>query len=103
MTKKCCDQEEEPKFKSDQERLLEICKALGNKTRAKIFHILLKKGRCISGDLADEFPEAHSTVSEHLAYLKKAGLVQGNTEGKNRCYCINPKGLKTFKRLVIAL
>ena len=98
--KKCCEQEEEPKFTNDQERLREICQALGNRTRAKIFHILLKKGECISGDLADEFPEAHSTVSEHLAHLKEVGLVQGTIDGKNRSYCINPRILKTFKRLV---
>ena len=30
-----------------------------------------------------------ATISQHLAEIKKIGLLRGNFEGKNLCYCID--------------
>jgi ArsR family transcriptional regulator len=77
-----------------------LCKALGHPTRVRLIRILIEKGECISGDLADEFSLAPSTVSEHLRILKEAGLVQGTIDGPRRCYCINKDCLSYFRSLV---
>jgi ArsR family transcriptional regulator len=78
----------------------DFCKALGHPARVRLLRILLEKGECVSGDLAEEFSLAQSTVSEHLRILKEAGLIQGTVEGPRRCYCVNQERLEFFKLLV---
>jgi ArsR family transcriptional regulator len=83
-----------------EDDLGELCKALGHPARVRLIRILLDKGECISGDLADEFSLAQSTVSEHLRILKDAGLIKGSIDGPRRCYCVNEERLSYFKSLV---
>ena len=82
------------------EDLGELCKALGHPARVRLLRILLEKGECISGDLADEFSLAQSTVSEHLRILKESGLIKGTIDGPRRCYCVDEEKLNYFKSLV---
>ncbi len=82
-----------------EEQFANICKALGHPVRIRLLRILIEKGECISGDLAEEFSLAPSTVSEHLRILKEAGLVQGTIDGPRRCYCIHADSLREFKRM----
>lgn len=98
----CCSSESEsgPQFETDDERLVALCKAMGNPVRAKIVRILIKKGECISGDIAEEFDLERSSVSEQLKILKDVGLIQGSIDGKTRCYCINKKTMKDLKNLI---
>ncbi len=84
---------------SDEE-LGNLCKALGHPARVRLLRILIEKGECISGDLADEFSLAQSTVSEHLRILKEAGFVQGTIDGPRRSYCVNGETLGRFKGMV---
>ena len=86
--------------RSDQTQLADFCKALAHPIRIEIVKILLAKGTCISGDLAENFDKAHSTISEHLKILKEANLVQGTIDGPKRCYCVNPKALKQMRQLL---
>jgi len=83
-----------------EEDLGDLCKALGHPVRVRLIRILLDKGECISGDLAEDFSLAQSTVSEHLRILKEAGLVQGTIDGPRRCYCVNEERLNYFRSLV---
>ncbi len=83
-----------------EDDLAELCKALSHPARIRLIRILLAKGECISGDLADEFSLAQSTVSEHLRILKEVGLVKGSIDGPRRCYCVNEERLNYFKSLV---
>ena len=85
------------------EELAMLCKALGHPARIRILRILSEKGACISGDLADEFELAQSTVSEHLRILKEAKLVQGTIDGPRRCYCVDPGAFELLKELVAEL
>ena len=83
-----------------EEDLGQLCRALGHPARVRLIRILLEKGECISGDLADEFPLAQSTVSEHLRLLKESGLIKGAIDGPRRCYCVDEEKLNYFKSLV---
>ena len=38
-------------------------------------------------------PLAQATVSQHLKILKEAGLIRGEIEGRNSCYCLDPVGI----------
>jgi ArsR family transcriptional regulator len=53
-----------------------------------MLRLLARQTRCFYGSLADEFPLAASTVSQHLRILRDAGLVQGEVDGPRTCYCI---------------
>ncbi|WP_141732854.1 ArsR/SmtB family transcription factor [Oligoflexus tunisiensis] len=83
-----------------EDALAAFCKALGHPVRIRLIRILIEKGECISGDLADEFSLAASTVSEHLRILKEAGLVQGTIDGPRRCYCVNGEALNYLKTMM---
>lgn len=67
-----------------------VLKALGHPARLAIVEHLLLKKQCICGDLVLELPLSQPTISQHLAELKKVGIIQGAIEGKTVCYCLNP-------------
>ena len=87
----------------ENEAIAHLCKALGNSSRVKILKILIAEGTCLSGDLAENFDLAQSTVSEHLRLLKEAGLIQGTIDGPRRSYCVNDAALKLLKQHIKAL
>jgi len=86
-----------------EEELGNLCKALGHPARVRLLRILLEKGECISGDLAEEFSLAQSTVSEHLRILKEAGFIQGTIDGPRRSYCVNGEVLEKFRSMVSSI
>lgn len=88
------------KNEEKQIQLAAYCKALSHPIRIEIVKILLAKGECISGDLAENFDKAHSTISEHLKCLKEAGLVLGTIDGPKRNYCVNSKAVNQLKKLI---
>lgn len=71
--------------------MADALKVLGHPTRLSIMQHLAKTPNCICNDLVEELPLAQPTISRHLAELKRVGLIQGNIEGSNLCYCINPE------------
>ena len=78
----------------------EILKALAHPARLSILERLAARKSCCCGDLVDQLPLAQATVSQHLAALKKAGLIQGTISGPSVCYCIRSEVLTAaFKDL----
>ena len=69
--------------------LAEMAKALGHPARIAILEELCKREECVCGDLVEALPLSQSTVSQHLAVLKKAGFILGNINGTFTCYCMN--------------
>ena len=82
------------------EELANLAKALGHPARVAILRQLAEAGTCICGELVDALPLAQATVSQHLKVLKEAGFVQGEIDGPRVCYCVNPKTVKRFRKLV---
>ena len=81
-------------FTRTQNDLAIITKALGHPARIAILQFLIKTKSCFCGDIVDELPLSQSTVSQHLAELKKAGLIKGSIDGPSVCYCIDEKAWK---------
>ena len=75
----------------EQERLARFAKALGHPTRVAILHFLAQRNECFFGDIHEVLTVAKATVSQHLAELKEAGLIQGTIEPPKVKYCINPE------------
>jgi DNA-binding transcriptional ArsR family regulator len=85
------------------EELANLAKALGHPARVAILRQLAEEGTCLCGEIVDALPLAQATVSQHLKVLKEAGFVQGEIDGPRVCYCVNPKTLKRFRKLVDGL
>ena len=79
-------------------RTVALLRAIAHPARYRIVKLLAVRQACVCGDLVDELPLAQSTVSEHLKVLKDAGVVRGNVEGPNTCYCLDPEALEWLKR-----
>jgi DNA-binding transcriptional ArsR family regulator len=87
-------------FTEIQNDLASITKALGHPARIAIIQFLIKSKSCVCSDIVDELPLAQSTVSQHLKELKRVGLIKGDIEGPNVCYCIDQKVWKRARKVV---
>lgn len=76
-------------FTSNHNEIAQLSKALGHPARVAIVDYLLSIKSCVCGDIVNEIPLAQATISQHLKALKEAGLIKGEIEGRNVCYCIN--------------
>jgi DNA-binding transcriptional ArsR family regulator len=76
-------------FTTRQNEIAGYFKALAHPARVAILEYLIDKDKCICGDLVDVLPLAQATVSQHLAELKKAGLIRGTISGTSMCYCLD--------------
>lgn len=86
-------------YSEAQVKLSRFAKAMAHPARIKILEILSDRGCCYSGNIADEFPIALSTLSQHLKELKSSGLIQGEINPPFIKYCINQENWKQAKLL----
>ena len=68
--------------------ITEVFRALGDPTRREMIR-LLRRGDLTAGELAERFDLARSTLSEHCAVLKEAGLVVTERQGTKVVYRLN--------------
>ena len=88
-------------FSNSQNRLADLGKALAHPARIAILEFLAKQNACVCGDIVEELPLSQATVSQHLAELKRVGLIKGEIEGPKVCYCINKKAWHEAKQIFI--
>lgn len=70
-----------------------IFQALSDPSRRAIFEALTR-GEAAVKDLTARFDISQPAISQHLAALKDAGLVNGRREGRCVYYRVEPRGLK---------
>lgn len=70
-------------------KIARFAKALGHPARIAILRHLASLETCRFTEISNEFHLANSTISQHLAELKKAGLIQGSIDPPKLQYCIN--------------
>jgi ArsR family transcriptional regulator len=87
-------------FSTSQNRLADLAKALAHPARIAILEFHAKQDSCICGDIVEELPLSQATVSQHLAELKRIGLIKGDIEGPRVCYCIDQRTWKEAKKLL---
>ena len=76
-------------FSDEQNRLASLAKVFAHPARIAIIEYLFKNRTCIVNGLLDELPLSQSTISQHLKEMKNAGIIKGDIEGSNICYCLN--------------
>jgi len=74
------------KVKIEMENAVNIFKALACETRLKIVMGLLEKKECNVNIMAEKLGIAQPNVSQHLAVLKNAGVIEGFRKGTQICY-----------------
>jgi ArsR family transcriptional regulator len=87
-------------FTSKQNRLADLAKALAHPARIAILEFLAGQNACICGDIVEELPLSQATVSQHLAELKRVGLIKGEIERPRVCYCIDQKAWTEARQLL---
>lgn len=70
-----------------------IFQALADPSRRAIFESLTR-GEAAVKELTARFAISQPAVSQHLAALKDAGLVQGRREGRQVFYRVEPDGMQ---------
>jgi DNA-binding transcriptional ArsR family regulator len=70
-----------------------IFQALADPSRRAIFEALTR-GEVAVKDLTARFDISQPAISQHLATLKDAGLVNGRREGRCVYYRVEPRGMK---------
>ena len=70
-----------------------IFQALVDPSRRAIF-VALTRGEAAVKDLTARFDISQPAVSQHLATLKDAGLVNGRRQGRCVYYRVEPRGMK---------
>lgn len=70
-----------------------IFQALADPSRRAIFECLTR-GEARVRELTAHFDISQPAVSQHLAALKDAGLVNNRREGRSVYYRVEPKGMK---------
>lgn len=72
-------------------------KILGHPVRLKILCIIMHQNSCVS-ELWKCLNQPQPVVSQHLAQLKKSGIVSSTTEGNKRIYrIIDPMVVEILK------
>jgi len=67
----------------------ELWSAIGDPTRRQMLDLLLAAGSGTSTSLGEQLPVSRQAVAKQLAVLDKAGLVHGQTAGRERHYRID--------------
>lgn len=65
-----------------------VLKALAHPTRLQIVAELLAGTRCVT-DMEEILPASQANISQHLAVLRHAGLVDFAQDGALRCYYLS--------------
>ena len=71
----------------------DVFQAIAHPARRRILEFL-EKGELPVSELARDFHATPPALSQHLAVLKKAGLVEERREGRRRLYRLTPEPLR---------
>jgi DNA-binding transcriptional ArsR family regulator len=74
-------------------------KALGEPRRVEILQ-LLRDGPLAVGEIAAKVDVTQQAVSQHLAVLGQAGLVEARREGTRSVYAVRPDGFTPVEEFV---
>lgn len=87
-------------YNYNNREIAKFARALGHPARVAILNFLAIQENCFFGEIHLILPIAKATVSQHLAELKKAGLIQGEIEGPKTRYCINKANWERAQQLI---
>lgn len=90
-----------PEITADEERLVYSMQLLGDKTRYKLFKLLMLNNEMCVSDIAAELDISVSAVSQHFSKFEMIGLVDKERMGQKICYMLKPSDELTKKLVTI--
>jgi len=72
------------------EEIAEYLRGLSHPTRIAIIKSLLKGSKCVN-NLKELLNVSQPNISQHLAILKSAGIVNCTQDGQKKCYSLNDR------------
>jgi len=78
-------------------------RAFSDRTRLRILHLLKDHGEVCVGDLVAVLRAPQTTVSRHLAYLRRAGRVRVRKDGLWKHYSLTPAAGRFHRGLLQCL
>jgi DNA-binding transcriptional ArsR family regulator len=85
---------------SEHIEIAEIAKVLAHPARVAILQYISRQENCICNDIVDEVGLSQPTISQHLQVIRKAGLLRGNFEGRNFCYCLDVERFQEIQKII---
>ena len=86
-------------YTEHENQLARFAKAMGHPARIAILKFLALQNECFFGDIHEVLPISKATVSQHLAELKSAGLIQGEIQPPKIKYCINSENWEVAREM----
>ncbi len=86
-------------MKRDRTQAARALKALGEPRRVEILQLLRKRPRAV-GEIAAEVDVSQQAISQHLAVLDRAGLVEARKEGTRSVYAVRAAGFAPVEEFV---
>lgn len=86
----------------DENKVINICKALSDANRLRIVQNLTKGEKCAC-DLLETLQVTQPTLSHHMKILADAGLVSARKEGKWTHYSLNCDVLTDYREFIAGL
>lgn len=84
-----------------QDKITKLFKAIADPTRRDIFHALVIATSALSiTQISDQFDITRQGVTKHIKTLEEAGLVNINTQGRERFCYANAKPLKEVNKWI---
>lgn len=81
-------------------KLARFARALAHPARIAIIRLLAAREACCFNEISKAIPLADSTVSQHLAELRKAGLINASPDLPRIRYSISNGDLKAARKLL---
>jgi len=81
-------------------RYADIFKALGHPTRLAIVLGLIRNNECNVNKMVSNLNISQSTISQHLALLRRTGVVKCQKKGLEVCYRIEDKIIEKIVEII---
>jgi DNA-binding transcriptional ArsR family regulator len=83
----------------EKRSLDEVVKAISPRRRREILS-LIRDREMGAGQIAERFDISRPAISQHLAVLRDAGLVEQRREGTRRLYRVRPEGMAGLREFL---
>ena len=87
-------------FNDQQNQIANFTKMIGHPARVSIIHHISQIKNCNCNNLVKAIGLTQPTISQHLAEIRKTGLLKQTIKGKNLFYSINEEKLNECRRLI---
>lgn len=81
--------------------IAKITKLLSHPARIMLLELLMTKGYIKSEDMAEGYPIAFTSVTQHLKELRELGLVYKKFDSNGIAYYLNQEKFNELKKLIV--